>query len=101
VVTPDCFVETADGSSLYPTEGYCLKQDSGYGADIGANIGGTFFSGAFIPQKWDIFPPFYPLFKLFQRHVSFYILKMSQGCFVWAAPPLVLAPTIFIIALFS
>jgi hypothetical protein len=24
VVTPDCFVETADGSSLYPTEGYCL-----------------------------------------------------------------------------
>jgi hypothetical protein len=25
VVTPDCFVEIADGSSLYPTEGYCLR----------------------------------------------------------------------------
>jgi hypothetical protein len=25
-----------------------LKQDSGYGADIGVNIGGTFFSGAFL-----------------------------------------------------
>jgi hypothetical protein len=28
VVTPDRFGETADGSSLYPTEGYCLRLDS-------------------------------------------------------------------------
>jgi hypothetical protein len=28
------------------------------------------------------------LAKPFQRHVSFYILKISKGCFVWAAPTL-------------
>jgi hypothetical protein len=38
--------------------GLNLKQDSGYGADIGANIGGTFFSRVFLPQKWDDLPPF-------------------------------------------
>jgi hypothetical protein len=35
-----------------------LKQDSSYGANIGANIWGHFFKGAFLPQKWDLLPPF-------------------------------------------
>jgi hypothetical protein len=31
-------------------------------------------------------------YKLFQRHVSFYILKISKGGFVWDAPPLLISP---------
>jgi hypothetical protein len=49
-----------------------FQQDSGYGANIGANIGGKFFGGAYFPQKWDLLPPFQPRFKLFQGHVLSY-----------------------------
>jgi hypothetical protein len=55
-----------------------FHKDSGYGADIGANIGGTFFSGAFLPQKLDNLPPFWPRFKLFQKHVSSYLTKEAK-----------------------
>jgi hypothetical protein len=54
-----------------------------YGADIGANIGDTFFSGAFLPQKWDDLPPFWPRFKLFQKHVSSYLTKEAKVALYW------------------
>jgi hypothetical protein len=40
-------------------------------------------------------------YKLFQRHVSFYILKISEGCFVCDAPPLLISPLLYNIALNS
>jgi hypothetical protein len=49
-----------------------LLTGHGYGVNIGANFGCTFFGGAYFPQKWDLLPPFQPRFKLFQGHVLSY-----------------------------
>jgi hypothetical protein len=62
---------------------------------------GYIFGGAYFPKKWDLLPPFQPLFKFFQGHMLSYEVKMSESCFVWAAPSLSLARTYLIIALFS
>jgi hypothetical protein len=62
----------------FPLEPVFFKQDSGYGADIGANMGGTFFSGAYFPQKWADLSPFWSRFKLFQKHVSSYLTKEAK-----------------------
>jgi hypothetical protein len=35
-------------------------------------------------------------YKPFQRRVSFYILKIRESCFVWAAPPLLISPCLLI-----
>jgi hypothetical protein len=51
-------------------------------------LGGIFFGGAYFPQKLTPKTSTEPRYKLFQRHVSFYILKRSPVCFVWDAPPL-------------
>jgi hypothetical protein len=49
---------------------------------------GYIFFGVIFPQKLTPKTSTEPRYKLFQRHVSSYILKRSLGCFVWAAPPL-------------
>jgi hypothetical protein len=46
---------------------------------------GSFFKGAYFPQKLAQKTSIGTQYKLFQRHVSFYILKISEGCFVWDA----------------
>jgi hypothetical protein len=47
------------------------------------------------------FSPFLATIQAISKTCVFLFNKRSEGCFVWAAPPLVLAPSIFIIALFS
>jgi hypothetical protein len=48
----------------------------------------VFFKGAYSPQKMTQKTSIETRYKPFQRRVSFYILKISKGCFAWAAPPL-------------
>jgi hypothetical protein len=60
---------------------------------------GSFFKGAYFPQKLAQKTSIETRYKLFQRHVSFYILKISEGCFVWDAPPLLISPLLYNIAL--
>jgi hypothetical protein len=45
------------------------------------------------------FAAFLATIQAISKTCVFLFNKRSEGCFVWAAPPLVLAPTIFIIAL--
>jgi hypothetical protein len=45
------------------------------------------------PSKSDLVPPLERECNFVQKHVSFYILKRSPGCFEWAAPTLVYART--------
>jgi hypothetical protein len=45
------------------------------------------------------FAPFLATIQAILKTCVFLFNKRSKGCFVWAAPPPVLAPTIFIIAL--
>jgi hypothetical protein len=95
---------TLHTSSYYSAEDVCmvglvdLKQDSGYGAVNGTTFGVHFFGGHF-PQKLTPKTSTEPQYKLFQRHVSFYILKGSPVCFVWAVPPLLISPYLYNIAL--
>jgi hypothetical protein len=45
--------------------------------------GVLFFTGEFLPQKSDLAPPLERRYISVQRHVPFYILKRSPGCFVY------------------
>jgi hypothetical protein len=62
---------------------------------------GSFFKGAYLPQK--LTPKSYieTEYKLFQKHVPSYQVKRSEDCFVWAAPPLLISPFLYNIALIS
>jgi hypothetical protein len=70
-------------------------------APISAPILGGHFFGGVSPSKMGRFAPFLATIQAISKTCVFLFNKRSEGCFVWAAPPLVLAPTIFIIALFS
>jgi hypothetical protein len=48
----------------------------------------VFFKGANFPQKLAPKTSIETQYNLFQVYVSFYILKISPGLFVWATPPL-------------
>jgi hypothetical protein len=63
-------------------------------------LGGHLFWGV-SPSKMGRFSPFLATIQAILKTCVFLFNKRSEGCFVWAAPPLVLTPTIFIIALFS
>jgi hypothetical protein len=52
---------------------------------------GTFFTGAYFPQKSDLSPRIESKYKPFQKHVSSYILKRSPDSVVWSAPTLLRA----------
>jgi hypothetical protein len=43
---------------------------------------GSFFNGAYLPQKLDLSPPIERQYKPFQKHVSSYQVKISEGYFV-------------------
>jgi hypothetical protein len=60
---------------------------------------GSFFKGAYSNQKLAQKTSIETQYKLFQRHVSFYILKISEGCFVWDVPALLISPLLNNIAL--
>jgi hypothetical protein len=47
---------------------------------------GSFFTGAYLPQKSVLSPPLESQYKPFQKHVSSYLVERSPGCVVWAAP---------------
>jgi hypothetical protein len=49
---------------------------------------GSFFTGAYLPQKSVLSPPIESQYKPFQKHVSSYWVERSPGCVVWAAPTL-------------
>jgi hypothetical protein len=67
-------------------------------APISAPILGVhFFRGRFSLKN----APFLATIQAISKTCVFLFNKRSEGCFVSDAPPLVLAPTIFIIALFS
>jgi hypothetical protein len=53
-----------------------------------ATFWGTFFTGAYFPQKSDLSPRIESKYKPFQKHVSSYILKRSLDSVVWSAPTL-------------
>jgi hypothetical protein len=53
------------------------------------------------PSKMGRFSPFLATIQALSKSCVFLFNKRSEGCFVSDAPPLVLAPAIFIIALFS
>jgi hypothetical protein len=60
---------------------------------------GTFFKGAFLPQKLDPKGNIETKYNYDQKHVLSYILKRSPVCFVWAVPPLLISPSLLILAL--
>jgi hypothetical protein len=70
-------------------------------APISAPILGDIFLGGVSPSKMGRFAPILATIQAISKRCVFLFNKGSEGCFVWAAPPLVLAPTIFIIAHFS
>jgi hypothetical protein len=70
-------------------------------APILAPILGVHFFGGIFPSKMGRFSPFLATIQAHLKTCVFLFNKRSEGCFVSDAPPLVLAPTIFIIALFS
>jgi hypothetical protein len=57
-----------------------------------------FFRGH-ISLKMGRFAPFLATIQRLSKTCAFLSKKRSKGCFVWAAPSLLLAPTYFIIAL--
>jgi hypothetical protein len=78
VVTPDWYGETALESSLHLCKGYCL---TGFRLlrQYWRQFWDTFFSGAYFPQKWDVLPPFYPRFNVFQKkNVASYLTKEAK-----------------------
>jgi hypothetical protein len=68
-------------------------------APILAPILGVHFFGGVPPSKMGQFAPFLATIQAISKTCVFLFNKRSEGCFVSDAPPLVLAPTIFIIAL--
>jgi hypothetical protein len=83
-----------------------LKIDDGYSlnripvmAPILAPILGVHFFGGIFPSKIGHFAPFRAKIQALSKTCAFLFNKRSKGCFVSDAPPLVLAPAIFIIAL--
>jgi hypothetical protein len=70
-------------------------------APILAPILGVHFFGGIFPSKMGRFAPFLATIQALSKICAFLFNKRSEGCFVSDAPQLVLAPTIFIIALFS
>jgi hypothetical protein len=46
------------------------------------------FTGAYLPQKTDLAPPLETQYVSVQKHVLPYYVKISEECFVWAAPTL-------------
>jgi hypothetical protein len=68
-------------------------------APILAPFWGVHFFGGIFPSKMGRFAPFLATIQRFSKTCAFLFKKKSEGCFVWAAPSLVLAPTNFIIAL--
>jgi hypothetical protein len=44
--------------------------------------------GTYFPQKLDLLPRLERQYISVQRHVSSYYIKISEDCFVWAAPTL-------------
>jgi hypothetical protein len=59
---------------------------------------GYIFFGGIFPSKMGRFAPFLATIQALSKTCGFLFNKRSEGCFVSEAPPLVLAPTIFIIA---
>jgi hypothetical protein len=53
-----------------------------------ATFWAVFFDGAYFPQKLAQKTSIGTRYNLFQVYASFYILKISPGLFVLAAPPL-------------
>jgi hypothetical protein len=47
---------------------------------------GNFYTGAYLPQKMDLLPPLERERNSVQKHMSSYQVKISEGCFVLAAP---------------
>jgi hypothetical protein len=62
-----------------------------------ASLFGSFFKGAYLPQKLAQKTSIETRYNLFQRRVLFYILKISEGCFVWVAPPAISRPYLIIL----
>jgi hypothetical protein len=62
---------------------------------------GYIFFGGIFPSKMGRFAPFLATIQRLSKTCAFLPKKRSEGCFVWAAPSLLLARTYFIIALFS
>jgi hypothetical protein len=56
--------------------------------DISGRKRGTFFKRGVSPSKVDLKSPIEGQYKPFQKHVPSYQVKLSPGCFVWAAPTL-------------
>jgi hypothetical protein len=55
-----------------------IYQDSGYGANIGANFGVIVLKGANFPQKLTPKTSTEPRYKLFPKHVLSYTQKKSR-----------------------
>jgi hypothetical protein len=64
-------------------------------------LGVHFFPGGIFPSKMGPFAPFLATIQRLSKTRAFLLEKRSEGCFVLAAPSLLLARTYFIIALFS
>jgi hypothetical protein len=63
-------------------------------APIPAPILGVHFLGGIFPSKMGRFAPFLATIQAISKKCVFLPNKRSEGCFVWAAPSLVLAPNI-------
>jgi hypothetical protein len=70
-------------------------------APISAPILGVHFFRGRSSLRNGMIGPFLATIQAISKTCVFLSNKRSEGCFVSDAPPLVLAPTIFIIALFS
>jgi hypothetical protein len=68
-------------------------------APILAQILGVHFFGGISPSKIEHIAPFLATIQRLSKTCGFLSKKRSEGCFVWAAPSLLLAQTYFIIAL--
>jgi hypothetical protein len=55
---------------------------------------GYIFFGGIFPSKIGRFAPFLATIQRLSKTCGFLLNKRSEGCFVWAAPSLVLAPAI-------
>jgi hypothetical protein len=68
-------------------------------APILAPILGVHFFQGHISLKNGTFSPLITAIQRLSKTCAFLFKEKSEGCFVWATPSLVLAPTYFIIAL--
>jgi hypothetical protein len=53
-------------------------------------FGVYYFGGVYLPQKMDLLPRLERERNSVQNHVLSYQVKISEGCFVWAAPTMLL-----------